>query len=158
MKVSSTSTSPLSRSTEVRPIAVRSLWHIAQAVSYDPSPSNGCSEAALTPFVVTAISQAASNQTVSGVRVSWKIVPARTRTDSLAAASARPATGWEPPALLGAAVRAPEAVRPPQPVEVVQARRVVREPGAHSGEVARIVDPGLRRAYRHAYKLLPSSG
>ncbi len=64
----------------MRPIAVRSLWHIAQAVSYDPSPSSGCRDAALTPFFVTAINQAASNQTVSGVRVSWKTVPASTRT------------------------------------------------------------------------------
>jgi len=38
------------------------------------------SDAALTPFFVTAISHAASNHTVSGVRVSWKIVPASTRT------------------------------------------------------------------------------
>ena len=33
----------------MRPIAVRSLWHIAHAVSYEPSPSRGCKEAALTP-------------------------------------------------------------------------------------------------------------
>lgn len=64
----------------MRPIAVRSLWHMAQALSYDPRPSSGRSEAALTPFLVTAINQAASNQTVGGVRVSWKTVPASTRT------------------------------------------------------------------------------
>ena len=36
-----TSKDLLSGDVEVRPIAVRSLWHIAQAVSYDPSPSSG---------------------------------------------------------------------------------------------------------------------
>lgn len=59
--------------------------------------------------------------------------------DSLAAACARPASGRQSPALLAAAVRAAEAVGPPQPVQVVQACRVVREPGAHRGEVARVV-------------------
>src|SRR5665647_1253015 len=75
-KVSSTSTVPLSLSWPARPIAVRKRCSIVQSVWYDPRPSSLCICSADTPFFVLAMYQAAANHTVSGVRVSWKMVPA----------------------------------------------------------------------------------
>jgi hypothetical protein len=61
------------------------------------------------------------------------------------------------------AMQAAEAVRPPQPVQIVQARRVVGEPRAHRGQVAGVVHPGNRRAGNrraqgHALSPLPLFG
>ena len=53
------------------------------------------------------------------------------RRDAPGTAGARPTTVTKPPADPCTAVRAGEAIGPPQPVQVVEARFVVREPGEH---------------------------
>lgn len=74
------------------------------------------------------------------------------------APATRPPARRQAPALLGPAVWAAEAVRPPQPVQIVQARRVVREPRAHRREIAGVVHPSHWRRQKHGTILLPSSG
>src|ERR1035437_2561883 len=89
--------------------------------------------------------QAAENQTVSGVRVPWKIVPAVADTRRSQPAQRHRRSGAAPspircPSALGRATpRAYEALRPAQPVEVVQALPVLIEPGAELGIGVRIV-------------------
>ena len=76
MKVSSTSTSPLSCSRPGRTSTERSRWSIAHAVWYEPISSARLSASAEIPSFWLANSQQVMNHTVSGVRVSSKIVPA----------------------------------------------------------------------------------
>lgn len=49
---------------------------MAHAVWYEPMPSSRFRASAEVPLFEVARNQAAANQTVSGARVSWKIVPA----------------------------------------------------------------------------------
>jgi hypothetical protein len=57
-------------------MAVRNRWSIAQAVCSEPIPRTRLRPSAEIPCFWLVICQAATNQTVSGVRVAWKIVPA----------------------------------------------------------------------------------
>ena len=75
---SSTSTLPVSKSRPGRTMARRNLCSHVQAVSYFLSPSTRCRPNALAPFFCVVNHHMARNQTGSGVRVSWKIVPAVT--------------------------------------------------------------------------------
>lgn len=45
-----------------------------------------------------------------------------------------------------------------RPLQIVQARRLVREPRAHRREIAGVVHPSHRQRQNHATSLLPSSG
>ena len=78
MNVSSTSTVPDSRSRPGRTSTDRSRCSIAHAVWYEPISSVRCTVSAETPSLRPANIQQTVNQTVSGVRVLSKIVPAVT--------------------------------------------------------------------------------
>jgi hypothetical protein len=76
--VSSTSTTPPSRSRSGRTMARRNLCIHVHAVRYEPIPSTRYRPSAETPVVWEVTSQTAANQSVSGKRARWKIVPAVT--------------------------------------------------------------------------------
>ena len=78
MNVSSTSTRPVSRSRPGRTSTERSRCSIAHAVWYELISSARCRLWAEMPSFWVAKSHDAMNQTVSGVRVLSKIVPAVT--------------------------------------------------------------------------------
>jgi hypothetical protein len=125
MKVSSTSTMPESRSLPARISTDLNRCSIAHAVWYEPISRVRWRLSADTPSFWVANSQHAMNHTVSGVRVRSKIVPAVTdERPPHPAHQTRP----QPPAAVVAAARAHEALWPPQPLEVVQAVGVGREP------------------------------
>jgi hypothetical protein len=77
-QVSSTSNAPSSRSRSGRTIARRSLCIHVHAVRYEPIPSTRCNPSAETPFFCEVTNHTAANQSVSGSRDLWKIVPAVT--------------------------------------------------------------------------------
>jgi len=98
-KVSSTSTSPRSRSRPGRTSTERSRWSIAHAVWLEPISSARLSDSAEIPSFWEANSQQAVNQTVSGVRVRSKIVPAVTEVRSWHSRhSRRPSASSQAPA------------------------------------------------------------
>ena len=76
------------------------------------------------------------------------------RRDTTTAAPTGPPTVRELPRLLARAQRAAEALRPAQPVQVVQARPIIREPAPQIGVRGGVVDqcPGLLS--RHSPRLL----
>ena len=82
MKVSSTSTSPCSRSRPGRTSTERSRCSSAHAVWLEPISSARFSASAEIPSFWLANSQQAIDRTVSGVRVRSKIVPAVTEVRS----------------------------------------------------------------------------
>ncbi len=78
MKVSSTSTVPVSRSRPGRTSTERSRCSIAHAVGYEPISSARCKLSADMPSLPVANIQHAVNHTVSGVRRRSNSVPAVT--------------------------------------------------------------------------------
>jgi len=99
MNVSSTSTIPASWPRPGRTSASRSRCSIAQAVWYEPISRTRCTCWAETPSLAVANSQQAWNQTVSGVRVLSKIVPAVTDVRrEQPPHSTRPSASRHPPA------------------------------------------------------------
>src|SRR4051794_16971396 len=106
------------------------------------------------PSLAAASCQQAVNQTVSGVRVRSKIVPAVTDVRRPAAGALEPAVS-QPPAALSA-VRADEPRRPAQPLQVVQAVRIGGEPGQELPGRRRVVQAGHRaRTMAGAYGVPP---
>jgi hypothetical protein len=59
-------------------MARRSLCIHVHAVRYEPIPSTRCNPRADTPFFCEVTNHTAANQSVSGRRDRWKIVPAVT--------------------------------------------------------------------------------
>lgn len=59
-------------------MARRSLCIHVHAVRYEPIPSTRCRPSAETPFFWEVTNHTAANQSVSGRRDRWKIVPAVT--------------------------------------------------------------------------------
>jgi len=80
------------------------------------------------------------------------------RRDAPGTSATRPTPICEPPPDHLVAVRAAEAVRPSQPVQVVQARLVVGEPGEHVAVGPRVVAPGDRGRAWYRPILLHSDG
>lgn len=78
MNVSSTSTTPESRSRPGRTSTERNRCSIAHAVWYEPISKVRCRLSAEIPSLAVANAQHALNHTVNGVRVRSKIVPAVT--------------------------------------------------------------------------------
>ena len=79
--------------------------------------------------------------------------PGRRRDTTTAAATGPPAVSELPP-LLTRTERTPEALRPTQPIEVVQARPVIREPAPQAGIGAGVVDRCPGCLSRHSPRLL----
>ena len=99
MNVSSTSTIPVRRSRPGRTSTDRNRCSIVQAVSYEPISSVRWRLSAEMPSLALAKAQQAANQTVSGVLVRWKIVPAVTDVRCPHAVHIqRPSPVYQPPA------------------------------------------------------------
>src|SRR5665647_2064379 len=160
MNTSSSSTTPDSWSRSGRTMARRSLCIHAHAVSYEPKPRTRCSPSAETPFFWLVMNQTAANQVDSGVRVRWKIVPAVTevcRPQSMHIHRAFAVRQYRLEPHAGNT----NPTRPTQARQVVQARRVVREPGQQLLKRLRIVNaPNRMRLdlFCHAPIILYLSG
>src|SRR5438132_702857 len=138
MKVSSTSTRPLSSSRPGLTSTERSRCSIAHAVWYELISSARCRLCAETPSFWVANSQHAMNQTVRGVRVLSKIVPAVTDVaERHEPQRSRPSPRRHPPG--SPAGRAHEPVGPAEPLQVVQAVIVGTEPRPHLAHRSRVV-------------------
>jgi hypothetical protein len=111
VNVSSASTVPASRSRPGRTSADRSRCSIAHAVWYEPISRARCRCWAEIPSLAVANSQQAWNQTVSGVRVRSKIVPAVTEVRREQPPHSTRPVGQPPPAGITAG-RAGELARP----------------------------------------------
>ena len=80
------------------------------------------------------------------------------RRDTTPTPTARPSAVGQPPPLLTVTQRAPEAVGPAQPVQVVQARPIIRKPAPKIRIGPRVVDGWSRLRSRHSTNLLHSDG
>src|SRR5450759_3967026 len=156
MKVSSTSTLPVRRSRPGRTRTDRRRCSMAQAVAEEPISSVRCRLNAETPSFCEANIQQAVNHTVSGVRRRSNRVPAVTEVRAPAAGALVPAITDRPPTGVVAA-RAHEAVRPAQPLQVVQAVGVGREPGLELPGRPRVVVAGPRLPHVHAAIIVRSA-
>jgi hypothetical protein len=143
MKVSSTWTTVLSLLAHAR----------SELVKHDPrrlalkSPSR-LSARAEKPFFADAITQAVMNQVVSGVRVRWKIVPAVTEVPAHV-----PPIPRSPSPSYRVAYLAYEPMRPPQPIQVVEAFRVPEKPCVEVNSVLGVIL--ARHKERHVLNLPP---
>ena len=99
------------------------------------------------PSLPVANSQQAVNQTVSGVRGPVEYRSRRHRRARPTRTTHEPAIA-QPPTVLMRAARADEALGPPQPLKIVQAVRIGREPGMEFANRPRIVLASTR--VRHA--------
>src|SRR5674536_102309 len=157
MKVSSTSILPVRRSRPGRTRTDRRRCSMAQTVAWEPISSVRCRLNAETPSFCEANIQQAVNHTVSGVRRRSNRVPAVTEVRAPQPAHLyRPSPTAHPPTGVVAA-RAHEAVRPAQPLQVVQAVGVGREPGLELPGRPRVVVAGPRLPHVHAAIIVRSA-
>jgi hypothetical protein len=124
MKISSTSTMPLSRSRPGRTIARRNLCSKFHAVRSLPNPNTRCMPRALTPLFWLVTCQIAGPRCHRGLPTAPPTVTQAPCRDPMV----RPPACW-----------AAEPIRPPQASEIVLARGVIREPIAELQNHARVL-------------------
>src|SRR5674476_346472 len=127
MYVSSTSTVPVNRSRPGRTRTDRNRCSIAHAVGYEPISSDRCRLNADMPSLPEANIQQTCNHTVSGVLRRSNIVPAVTDVRPPQDAHRYPPSATANPPTCPHRGHT-EALRPAQPVQIVQAVRIRAEP------------------------------